>query len=194
MGVGGRRSPPLSCGQDARHPENAGGDRRRPLDERCRYTMRRASARRFLIPFSSPSARVTKNSRPSKSSRVPASASATMSSAKSPRHAANVTDAMLPTRKKMASRLTFRPTGESCRPRAGGPFGFRASPRLRVRVRTRPRRCASPRRRPSASPAPAWGSPGLGSSSCSCVFPFRGFCHGAHDAVMTTEWQHKKGS
>ena len=70
MGVGGRGSPPLSCGQDARHTENAGGDRRRPLDERCRYTMRRASARRFLIPFSSPSARVTMNSRSSKSSRV----------------------------------------------------------------------------------------------------------------------------
>ena len=177
MGVGGRGSPPLSCGQDARHTENAGGDRRRPLDERCRYTMRRASARRFLIPFSSPSARVTMNSRSSKSSRVPASASATMSSAKSPRHVANVTDATLPTRK-----------------RAGGPFGFHASPRLRVRVCTRPRRCASPRQRPSASPALAWGSPGLGSSCCSCVFPFRGFCHGAHDAVMTTDWQHKKGS
>ena len=33
--------------------KDAGGDRRRPLDERRRYTMRRASARRFLIPFSS---------------------------------------------------------------------------------------------------------------------------------------------
>ena len=81
--------------------KDAGGDRHHQPDESRRYEMRRESERRFLIPFSSPSARVTMNSRSSKSSRVPASASATMSSAKSPRHAANVTDATLPTRKKM---------------------------------------------------------------------------------------------
>ena len=23
-----------------------------------------------------------------------------------------------------------------------------------------------------------------------CVFPFRGFCHGAHDAVVSREWQY----
>ena len=37
---------------------------------------------------------------------------------------------------------------------------------------------------------PAKGSPDSVSSSCSCVFPFRGFCHGAHDAVVPNEWQY----
>lgn len=37
---------------------------------------------------------------------------------------------------------------------------------------------------------PAKGSPDSVSSSCSCVFPFRGFCHGAHDAVVSREWQY----
>lgn len=31
---------------------------------------------------------------------------------------------------------------------------------------------------------------GLGFSSCSCVFPFRSFCHGARDAVVSSEWQY----